>query len=150
MIKDNELKIFQLIVELPNISANQKRTYWNSLLNIAAEADSKITKEEIKNIKQTVENAASNKAKIRLADESNSYGHQQATREAIISSISIVEEDQRTEHQLQKFIDLIEPNPRTMKRLINDISTAKAISFLYKENIAEKISQYASSRLMQR
>ena len=39
------------------------------------------------------------------------------------------------EEKLEKFIELIEPNPRSMKRLINDIGTASAITYLYEQDI---------------
>ena len=48
--------------------------------------------------------------------------------EEYVSSISIDKEEKYIEHELQQFLELIEPNPRAMKRLINDISTARALS----------------------
>jgi len=130
-------KIFQWTIELPNVSVFHKRTYWNFLLNIADPTKEQATEKEIENINKAVKNAVTNSDKISLAKTNISEQHQQVTREAIISSISIKEEDKKLEHKLQDFIDLVEPNPRSMKRLINDISTAKTMSFLYKQNVQE-------------
>ncbi len=130
-------KIFQWIVELPDISVFQKRTYWNYLLDIKDSDKPKITKEEIQTIKRDVKSAPTNTAKIKLADTSQSEEKQQIAREVIVSSLSIKEEEKKLKHKLQNFIDLVEPNPRAMKRLINDISTLQAMNFLYKQGVNE-------------
>ncbi|HKO81598.1 MAG TPA: P-loop NTPase fold protein, partial [Chitinophagaceae bacterium] len=129
-------KIFQLVVELPDISAIQKRIYWNKLLNISNPDEPKVTEVEVNEIKRKVESAPHNSDKLDIANNTEgSVEKKQIAREQAISSVSIREEEKILEHKLQNFIDLIEPNPRAMKRLINDVSTAKAVTYLYDQNI---------------
>lgn len=129
-------KIFQLIVELPDISAVQKKTYWNKLLNIDEPGQPALTDAEKTVIQNKVASAIHNDDKLNTADQagSSTEGRQYA-KEVAISTVSILEEEKILEHKLQKFIELIEPNPRSMKRLINDVSTAKTITYLYDQDI---------------
>lgn len=129
-------KIFQLVVELPDISAIQKRIYWNKLLNISSPDEPRVTEVEVNEIKRKVESAPHNSDKMDIANRTEgSMEKKQIAREQAISAVSIREEEKILEHKLQDFIDLIEPNPRAMKRLINDVSTAKAVTYLYDQNI---------------
>ncbi len=131
-------KIFQLIVELPDISSVQKKIYWDNLLNVGNKAETGQLEHQKSEIKKMVEQAGNNVGKMNVANtHADNPKMQQMLREEVLSSLSIREEENKLEHRLQHFIDLIEPNPRAMKRLINDISTAKAISFLYKQEVVE-------------
>jgi len=131
-------KVFQLIVELPDISAVQKKIYWENLLNIKSASEAKSMDIERKAVQTKMQEASSNANKMEIAKEPmSSPKSQQMVREEVLGALSIQEEEKIMEHKLQHFIDLIEPNPRAMKRLINDISTAKAISFLYNQEVDE-------------
>jgi hypothetical protein len=66
-----------------------------------------------------------------------SRASQQIVREEVIGKISIREEEKNLTHKLQDYVALIEPNPRAMKRLVNDIGTAHAIAVLYGESVNE-------------
>jgi hypothetical protein len=129
-------KTFQLILELPDISPAQKKQYWNSLLNVSNNGDNDITDDDMNEINKEIHNAKTNAEKLNLANNTGaSSAKVQKIREEVIGSLSIKEEEKIIEHKLQKFVDLIEPNPRAMKRLINDISTAKAINYLYNKEL---------------
>ncbi len=131
-------KIFQLIVELPDISSVQKKIYWDNLLNINVAIEAEAMDTERKAVQIKVKVARSNANKMEIAnDQTSSPQLQQMTREEVLGALSIQEEERILEHKLQHFIDLIEPNPRAMKRLINDISTARAIAFLYNQEVDE-------------
>ncbi len=126
-------KTFQLIVELPEISATQKALYWSKLLNVSDEAHA----EEESDVISKVEKETNLQGQLAILDSTIGIRAQQIVREQIVNSISIQEEEKVLEHRLQKFIDLIAPNPRAMKRLINDISTAKAMTILYNQRVEE-------------
>lgn len=127
-------KIFQWIVELPEISAVQKKVYWDSLLNIGRPE----TEVEQQYIEQKIRTSGSLQDKLTVVDETDSPAARQFAREKVVESLSVQEEERLLEHKLQGFLGLIEPNPRAMKRLLNDISTAKAMSILYNQRIAEE------------
>jgi hypothetical protein len=129
-------KIFQLIVELPDISAIQKKIYWNKLLNINDPSQPVLTNAEKTDIENKVLSAVHNDEKLNVVNQTaTSQEGKQYAKEVAVSTVSILEEEKILEHKLQKFIELIEANPRSMKRLINDVSTAKTITYLYDQNI---------------
>lgn len=131
-------KIFQLIVELPDISSVQKKIYWDNLLNVSNKEKPDEMKQEKAELQQKLTHATTNAQMMEIANRSaNSPAMEQVAREVALSEFSIREEEKILEHKLQHFVDLIEPNPRAMKRLINDISTARAIAFLYKQEVEE-------------
>ena len=91
-------KIFQLVVELPDISAIQKRIYWNKLLNISNPDEPKVTKVEVNEIKRKVESAPHNSDKMDIANNTEgSVEKKQIAREQAISSVSI-REDEKCEY----------------------------------------------------
>jgi hypothetical protein len=131
-------KTFQLTLELPDISAVQKKIYWNDLLNISSD-DSSENNKNVEEMKEKIKSAATNQQKMDIADKTtDNPKKQQIAREQAVSSLSIREEEKLIEHTLQKYVDLIEPNPRAMKRLINDISTANAITYLYNQQVGQE------------
>lgn len=126
-------KIFQWIIELPEISVEQKKLYWDSLLNISRPSQH----EDQVLIREKINQASGLKTKLTVIDELADKNAQQFAREQVVASLSIQDEEQVFEHKLQEFLSVIEPNPRSMKRLINDISTARAMTILYNQNISE-------------
>jgi hypothetical protein len=129
-------KIFQLIVELPDISSVQKKIYWENLLNVLSPGQPIVTAAERSEIKEEIRAAGNNANKMNIAArKTGSAAIQQVAREEALGSVSIREEEKILQHKLQKFVDLIEPNPRAMKRLINDVSTARAIAYLYNQEV---------------
>jgi len=128
-------KIFQYIVELPHISSVQKLGYWNYLLNGGTINGQDLTAKR-KEIRRNVETKFSNKEKIQMARSTVSNDlESQIVREEVISSLSIGEEQRMLEKKLSDFYDIVEPNPRAMKRIINDISTLRAITILYSQKV---------------
>ncbi|MHC1777799.1 MAG: P-loop NTPase fold protein [Lentimicrobium sp.] len=131
-------KTFQWILQLPDISSLQKKIYWHSLLNISDPEQASVTEADFSEIENQVNSAKNNIEKMNIVFESDENTmKQQIAREQIVSSLSIGEEEKTMENILSQFIDLIEPNPRAMIRLINDISTARAISFLYNQPVEQ-------------
>jgi hypothetical protein len=64
------------------------------------------------------------------ASRSQSFREQQAIREAAVARLAAPEVLERTEHSLGSFADLLEQNPRGMKRLVNSFSANQAIALL--------------------
>ena len=128
-------KIFQWILELPDISAEQKKIYWGNLLDASAPNKKEAV---VKAIKQEVLNTNTMTEKMGLIDKTPDAATKQLYREAIVSTTAIQKEERAIEHKLLAFVNLIEPNPRAMKRLINDIGTAKALSILYNRHVEQE------------
>jgi hypothetical protein len=127
-------KIFNFIVELPDISAVQKKIYWESLLQTSKNK----TKKNLVTIQEDVKYAKTFSDKLELVNQTENTFDKQQYREEIVRSISIEKEEKDIEHKLMAFVDLIEPNPRAMKRLINDIGTAKMLSILYDQHVEQE------------
>ncbi|CAN5605925.1 hypothetical protein BH10BAC3_BH10BAC3_04170 [soil metagenome] len=133
-------KIFQLIVELPNISSVQRLSYWTYLLDGAAPKTKKAMEDKRDAIRTEVENKGSNKGKMSMIKTAGKNGIEgQLLREEVVSSLSIGEEEQLLENKLSEFYDIVEPNPRAMKRIINDMSTYRAITILYGQKVKDEV-----------
>lgn len=127
-------KVFQLIVELPEISRAQKQLYWGKLLNIYEKED--IENEE--SIKAKIDIKSSDiEEQVKVLNSEIGEKSKQLAGQYIVENISIQKEEKIIEHKLQQFVDLIEPNPRSMKRLINDVGTLKAMTILYQQSVDE-------------
>lgn len=125
-------KTFQFTVELPAISNKQKMVYWNYLLDIAPDDKD----EELRKIRSSADaklsQLQSNADREKVINHAgNKPIEQQVMREQIVRSIVIGEEQKVLQDHLQQYIELLEPNPRSMKRVLNDISTSKTMAFLY-------------------
>ena len=61
---------------------------------------------------------------------------EQAMRTAAAKQITSSEAQRVTEHRLQRFADLLEPNPRSMKRLVNAYGLHQATHFLERRSVS--------------
>lgn len=127
-------KTFQLIVELPDISIDHKTNYWNSLLGIKNQEAVDNKKSELS---KKVENAKNNEEKLALVTESETP-EMQFVREEVVRTLKIAQENRKLNHELQEFVKVVASNPRSMKRLINDIGTASAINILYNQRVTQE------------
>lgn len=133
-------KIFQLVVELPEISRTLKISYWDSLLGIGkqkgreklqqAEAAAEKTMASLKN--------KNNKEIINAVENEKDTLTAQKLREKALGMISVAMEDKYLEHKLQKYINLIDNNPRSMKRVINTLSMERAIQLLSNKKVKDE------------
>lgn len=128
-------KVFNFTIELPGISAEHKKRYWAKLIGQSTTPE---TTERIASIKENIAQSNSMADKLKLVDDATDMAEQQQYREEIVRTISIETQNREIEHKLMPFVDLIEPNPRAMKRLINDIGTAKALSILYNQRVEQE------------
>jgi hypothetical protein len=69
------------------------------------------------------------------ASQSLTFPKRRAIREAAVERLASPGIVQRIEHTLQKYIILLEPNPRTMKRLANAFSANLALKYLSEGDI---------------
>ena len=135
-------KIFQVSAAVPQIASDVRTTYWQSLLDISA---SGATRDEARETIETARREADENAKAALkglktheqltgaverAEETNDPIAIQATRAEAAMRITSAEASAAAEHRLKDYSGLLEPNPRSMKRLVNAYGMHQATLFL--------------------
>jgi hypothetical protein len=118
-------KTFQYTLTLPDISAAQKKLYWDKLLKIKEVNDADMSVDQQSKHQSHTGGPVNNEKKQRRIEEK-------------IAAITIADEERTVEHMLRDFVVLIEPNPRAMKRLINDVSTCINLARLYGQRIDDR------------
>lgn len=125
-------KIFQISAGMPRLTPELQSRYLSALL---AKGEP-----EMSDPANDLVTAA--KARVAgLTDESDlqqaiaekaggSIAEQRAIRAEAALQITSAEALSNTEHRLQKFATLLEPNPRSMKRLVNEVGMAQALGIL--------------------
>jgi hypothetical protein len=128
-------KVFQVSASVPRLSADVQRRYWAGLLRTGrstapqAIADSHRQAEARAQI--AVKGATTHEElTARIAEAGDDPVEAQAMRAAAAKQITSPEAMRETEHRLQPFASLLEPNPRAMKRLVNAYGLYQATLFL--------------------
>jgi hypothetical protein len=134
-------KVFQVSASIPRLTPEVQRTYMNGLLRAAASADPKVLDETRKRAEreaiETVKDAhTQEELEEKIAEVQNDPVKEPAMRAAAARQITRPEAQRQTEHRLQRFADLLEPNPRSMKRLVNAYGLHQAIYFLEGRSIS--------------
>lgn len=127
-------KIFQISAAIPQPGAEAQLLYWNRLLDpesrpsppeerraAEAKADAEaaqLTRQE--DLQKMVDDA----------EESGDQATIQAARGAAAKRIASQPAATETEHRLRRYVDMLEPNPRAMKRLVNAYGMHQATLFL--------------------
>src|SRR5271166_2767753 len=135
-------KMFQISVSVPRLLPEVQRRYWEALLRARTSNDSE-------SVSARHEHAEREQAKLQALDEMKAEGadtpeklqemidsalgdplREQAIRAAAATQITSPPVSQKSEHRLQPFAPLLEPNPRSMKRLVNAYGMHLATHFL--------------------
>ena len=122
-------KAFQLTTTLPAIDLEMRNSYWAILLGIGRPKDVKAELDAASlRARETLAGARTDEEVLDLV-ESQGWGDpilQVALRgEAVRSMASATVSS--TEHALRPFADLLDPNPRAMKRFVNAYSVERAL-----------------------
>lgn len=120
-------KTLQQSVNLPQVTRELKKTFWNSLLEGKEE---KITEEQLANIDHLIEQATGDDAINQAIDSAGSDLEKTLLRQKAAEKMSSTTNLKNIEHSLLKYYDLLEPNPRSMKRLVNSLALEKAVNYL--------------------
>ncbi len=128
-------KVFQFSAPMPSIPDSLKKAFWDHhLLNIKGEDKNNRTRESIQ--EQVIEQIEEVKTDVEIdqmlgRDENGEEIYEQVLREQLILRLATQEYNESIEaHILSKFSSLLEPNPRSMKRLVNAYSVNRALSTL--------------------
>lgn len=121
-------KLFQISAALPTLSPEMRKGYWAGLLDTPAAAPETAPLSEHEAARQ-VEGMGSIEA-LNQVIAAAPEAQKPQLRAAAAVEISQSRNADAIEHSLQPFADLLEPNPRAMKRLVNAVGMAQARAFL--------------------
>jgi hypothetical protein len=125
-------KAFRFSTPLPGIPKELKQQYWDYLLQLKPSQQKAEWENARQKAKSLLSEAKSEGEINRKVDDSRSqsFPEQRAIREAAVEQLALPKVQERIEHSLQKYINLLEPNPRAMKRLANAYSANLALKYL--------------------
>ena len=124
-------KAFQLSVSLPQPSPKRQEELWNFLLKTVpegVEAEREAAHTKARELVSTCKDEQDVLNQLSTGDESLLLS--QAIREEMVKRLADEEVEETTHHFLQRFVPLLEPNPRAMKRLLNAYSVYRDIAIL--------------------
>lgn len=127
-------KLFQISVAVPTPTAALRARYWGRLLGAAPRqtpADySKIAEAERDAAVRVKDAVTQEQLQNIITDSVGDPVQEEAVRAAAAKQITSARAAKATEHRLQGYADLLEPNPRAMKRLVNAYGLYQASQFL--------------------
>ncbi len=128
-------KLFQLSASVPRISPTARESFWLHLLksgrSTAPAEVEKVARETEREAERLLGEAVTPEEMKRVIDHYQEEPiKQQGLRAAAAKRMSSAAARKRTEHFLQPFAGLLEPNPRAMKRLVNAFGIHQAVNFL--------------------
>jgi KAP family P-loop domain len=116
-------KLFQVSATVPRPPEALQSAYWKGLLRAAGSADPKAVeakeRELEREVKADLRGATTQEEMEKRIEAQPDAAHQQAARNVAAKLITTPEAQRETEHRLQRFAALLEPNPRAMNRLVN-------------------------------
>jgi len=127
-------KIFQFATPVPGIHQKLKEEYWLKLIEMEDnEQETKITLEEArKRAQKEMQTTNTEGSLLHKIDESRQKSENEriAFREEAIVRLAAPDVMKRTEHALRLYADLLDQNPRSMKRTVNTYSVNRALAIL--------------------
>lgn len=123
-------KAFRFSTPIPGINKNLKKQFWCYLLQVKTtenyEEDFK------KSAKEESSGARDESDLVHMSEniEKRSFAEQIAIREEAVIRLASPDIMERLEHSLLPYCELLEPNPRSMKRLVNTYSANRALAIL--------------------
>ncbi len=128
-------KMFQISVPVPRMPVATQRRYWDRLTEMKASKSPKKVETELRRAEKEAEKILgreSDEEKIlfKVHDYRGDLLVQQALLGVAAKRIMKPAAGKKSEHLLHPFVDLLDPNPRSMKRFINAYTFRKAIALL--------------------
>jgi len=123
-------KLFQLSISVPQVSPEVREDYLNYLY-LDKEKEQRNLDKMRRQIREEFEQVRSDPELVRRADrEGASREERQMRREEAVRASAKAEIEVSTEYFLKQFAHLLEPNPRAIKRLVNNYGIYRAIVLL--------------------
>ena len=135
-------KVFQVSVGLPRLSAHAQTRYLSTLLAMGeSEPESAVLERERQaehlaeaELQETISEAEFSE---RIQQSRHDPLRQRAMRVAAAKRMLTPEVQRHTEHALQPYANLLEPNPRAMKRLVNAFGFQQAVNWLSERDVPQ-------------
>ena len=121
-------KTFQLSADVPRLTDRLRRRYFEGLLGIAPERNGR-GGDQGEAVRATALAGTEEELRAAVSTARTPEEEAAAVEEALLRAQSTVFR-QHTEHRLQDFDRLLEPNPRAMKRLINAYGLARDVELI--------------------
>lgn len=126
-------KVFQLTIPIPKLSGIRQQRFWRALLEIGKGGDQAETP-DLKQLERDAEEKLKGTVRYediqQQIDDAANPVELETLRAAAAKQITSPEATKAAEHRLQKFADLLEPNPRAMKLTVNAWGLNQACVFL--------------------
>lgn len=134
-------KTLQHSIHLPPITEELKKAFWNKLLggNTA-----QIDESQFLNRINEVHQATNSHKLTQIISQAESPEEKVALRNAAAAKVSSDEIIKEIEHELLKYHELLDTNPRRIKRLVNNLALQKVTHIL--SGLDEKIDRDSSIR----
>ena len=132
-------KIFQLSLSIPNVSNEARAVYLDYLLGNEKKDQLEEKREEIK---KAMANITSEQALIdRVQSEPSGTIEKVIMREVAVAKSASLEIEHTTVHFLSNFAHLMDPNPRSIKRLVTFYGVLRAIAILSDEEMISDLTK---------
>ncbi|MDD2754387.1 MAG: P-loop NTPase fold protein [Methanothrix sp.] len=125
-------KIFRFSTPMPGVTEELKQRYWTYLLHLNPEEMKADLTNAQKKARDEVANAESEEEVRRLVEskKERTFAEQRAIREEAAVRLAAPEIIDRLEHALQPYSKFLEPNPRSMKHLVNAYNANRVLALL--------------------
>ncbi|MEV7555992.1 P-loop NTPase fold protein [Amycolatopsis sp. NPDC089917] len=119
-------KLFQLTVPVPMPSTRARTTYLGRLLNVADPRPDGAVEQEITAGKTALAGADDESEILGIIDSASPAARDNLARDAALALVT-PQSRARTEHALSKFLPLLHPNPRNIKKFLNTYSILRSV-----------------------
>lgn len=133
-------KIFQMNTAVPTLSKNVIKSFWEALIKRKEEIQQELIITDEKKLTQARRELLSKKTETEINQVIESKKGQSDEiyfRQAAVEQISKKEVIQNIKHRLEEFSIFLPPNPRSLKRLINNYALARQILILQGTSLSD-------------
>lgn len=123
-------KTFQISASMPRLSSESREQYWKHLIQMDKTEDVEQIEKVRKDANQRSQQLTTQEEFDAEIEASSDPIYKQTLREALIVWLAAPEMIKHTEHLLKSFAPFLEPNPRSMKRLVNAYDVQRDIAIL--------------------
>jgi hypothetical protein len=125
-------KVFQLTTRIPTLSGIRQQRFWSALLEMGRGGKSEpINVKELElEAEQKLKGTVRHEDIQQRIDNANDPIELETLRAAAAKQVTSSPASEEAEHRLQRFADLLEPNPRAMKLTVNAFGLNQASVFL--------------------
>jgi hypothetical protein len=134
-------KLFQLTVPVPAMTDEQRVAYLRKLLRVGpgrAGADDDGAAAKLDAIRRQVLDGLDERAVLDAFAKAEPEVRA-SIADDVVRRLSVPEVEEATEHRLERFVELLEPNPRTMKLILNAYGVARTQSIVGDSTMVNQI-----------